>query len=94
VDEHWKVVFDVATNSLDFGSGFLDDEEVRALRAAAVDLGVDPMEATPHNFKAKYCPGHQPKTETYTSMAGGNAVTITRCEICDWVLREGEWKQW
>jgi hypothetical protein len=88
--EHWKVVFDIATNSLDFGSGFLDDEEVEALRAAAVDLGVDPMEATPHDFKGQYCPGHQPKT--HIAPVGGR--TITRCEICDWVLRDGEWKKW
>ena len=88
--EHWKVVFDVATNSLDFGSGFLDDEEVKALRAAAVDLGVDPMEATPHGFRAKYCPGHQPKTH----VAPAGVRTITRCEICHWVFSDGEWKQW
>jgi hypothetical protein len=49
-----KIVFDVAVNSLDFGSGFLDDEEVTALRSVAVVLGVDPMTATPDMFKCKY----------------------------------------
>jgi hypothetical protein len=92
VKEHWKVVFDVATNSLDFGSGFLDDAEVKALRAAAVDLGVDPMEATPHAFKGKYCPGHEPKEHFAPA---GNRPPITRCIHCDWRQHDnGEWKQW
>lgn len=45
-----QCVFDAAINSMDFGSGFLDDEEVAALRELAVILGVDPMEATPRQF--------------------------------------------
>lgn len=55
-------VFDTAVHSLDFGSGFLDDEEVRHLRAIAVALGVDPMEATPRQFKCKYKGAHTPHT--------------------------------
>lgn len=54
-----QVVFDVAVHSTDFGSGFLDDEEVEALRGVAVLLGVDPMEATPENFKCKYTGLHR-----------------------------------
>jgi hypothetical protein len=46
--------FDTAVNSMDFSSGFLDDEEVTALRACAVVLGVDPLQATPQNFICKY----------------------------------------
>ena len=46
--------FDTAVNSMDFGSGFLDDDEVTALRACAEVLGVDPMVATPQNFLCKY----------------------------------------
>jgi len=54
-----RVVFDTAVHSMDFGSGFLDDEEVEALRAAAIVLGVDPDEATPQNFKCKYRGHHR-----------------------------------
>ena len=57
--ETLRVVFDTAINSMDFGSGFLDDEEVKALRAVAVILGVDPMVATPDTFKCKYGSPHQ-----------------------------------
>ena len=49
-----RVVFDVAVHSMDFGSGFLDDEEVAALRDVAVILGTDPDEATPGNFRCQY----------------------------------------
>jgi len=33
--------FDIAINSMDFGSGFLSTEEVNNLRALAVALGVE-----------------------------------------------------
>lgn len=49
-DDPIRVVFDIAISSLDFGSGFLDNAEVRALRTLAVQLGVDPDEATPFNW--------------------------------------------
>lgn len=55
-----QIVFDAAVGSLDFSSGFLDDEEVAGLRAIAVLLGVDPMVATPLNFKCKYDGKHEP----------------------------------
>lgn len=54
-----QILFDIAINSLDFGSGWLDDEEVEALRECAVTLGVDPITATPDGFKCKYTNEHQ-----------------------------------
>lgn len=51
--EDLRVVFDTAVGSLDFASGFLDNDEVLALQRVAVVLGVDPMKATPHNFDLK-----------------------------------------
>jgi len=51
--ETLQVVFDVAVESLDFASGFLDNDEVMELRCVAGLLGVDPMKATPHNFDLK-----------------------------------------
>ena len=47
-------VFDIAVHSMDFGSGFLDDEEVSALREIADLLDVDPDAATLSNYKCKY----------------------------------------
>lgn len=52
--EDAKALFDIAVGSMDFGSGFLDNEEVDILRAFAVKLGLDPMEATPSNFRKTY----------------------------------------
>lgn len=49
--ETLQVVFDTAVHSLDFSSGFLDHDEVIALRATARLLGVDPEAATPINFR-------------------------------------------
>jgi hypothetical protein len=57
--EQTRVLFDIAIQSLDFGSGCLDDDEVEVLRAVAVSLGVDPWDATPDNHRPKYCPGHE-----------------------------------
>ena len=52
-------VFDIATESMDFGSGFLDEEEVLALRALAEALGVDPLLATPRNLKCRFTGTHE-----------------------------------
>jgi len=49
-----QIVLATAAGSMDAGSGFLDDEEVDALRAAAVALGVDPIEVTPRNHRCRY----------------------------------------
>jgi hypothetical protein len=49
-----QILFDALVQSMDFGSGFLDTEEVEALRAMAVVLGVDPAQATPAEFTARY----------------------------------------
>lgn len=49
-----QIAFDSAVNSMNFGSGFLDREEVEALRAVAVVLGVDPKVATPRNHWCGY----------------------------------------
>ena len=56
----WRAVFDIAIGSMNFGSGFLDHEEVEHLRKAAVILGVDPELATPDNFLCQYRDYHDP----------------------------------
>jgi hypothetical protein len=65
----------VAVSSMNFGSGFLDDEEVACLRRAAEILGVEVEEATPKNFLCKYRRHHdaEPYLDFYmfTSFADG-----------------------
>lgn len=69
-----QVVFDTAVQSMDFGSGMLDKEEVDALRACAVLLGVDPRLATPVNVVCQYERQHEWR---YRDPWGG-AVTGTK----------------
>lgn len=52
--EALRILFDAVTNSLDFGSGYLDSEDVEALREIAVILGVDPWVATPSEHRRNY----------------------------------------
>lgn len=47
-------VFDALVNSMDFGSGFLETDDVKALRELAVAIGVDPNAGTPAEFKGAY----------------------------------------
>lgn len=53
-----QTLFDLVVGSMDFGSGYMVDEEVEAMREVAVLLGVDPMNGTPENFKCKYAGSH------------------------------------
>lgn len=63
-----QAVLDVATMSMDFASGFLDDEQVEALRKLAIVVGVDPIVVTPSNFVCKYTGRHewQPAPQRFT----------------------------
>jgi hypothetical protein len=70
-----RAVFDIAVGSMDFGSGFLDDAEVETLRRVAVVIGVDPMEATPSIFAAKYHHAFHP----YTFKGGAKSSHCSRC---------------
>lgn len=49
-----RMLYDLAVGSMDFGSGFMDDEEVDLLRTFAERLSLDPMAATPSTFRRKY----------------------------------------
>src|SRR6185312_11238594 len=49
-----QIVFDALVHSMDFGSGFLGTEDVHGLREVAVALGVDPIEATPGEFRKDF----------------------------------------
>lgn len=54
--QRWALaaLFDLCVGSMDFGSGFLDKEDVVALRAVAVVLGVDPMTGVPSDYKTEF----------------------------------------
>lgn len=49
-----QALLDVATGSMDFGSGFLDNEQVEVMRAIAVLLGIDTARVTQQNFICQY----------------------------------------
>jgi hypothetical protein len=49
-----QTLFDIIVASLDFGSGFLDQEQTEILRRTAEQLGVDPMEATPSEYRRSF----------------------------------------
>lgn len=43
-------LFDAVTNSMEFGSGLLETDDVMCMREVADLLGVDPMKGTPYEF--------------------------------------------
>jgi hypothetical protein len=57
-------LFDTAVNSMDFGSGFLDHDEVVTLRRFASLLDVEKMTATPENFRKQFNHHYRPQTRT------------------------------
>jgi hypothetical protein len=77
-----QAVFDVAVGSMDFGSGFLCDEDVEHLRAAAVVLGVDPLVGTPTNFVCKYTGEHKWADELPAPQAEWYAKTFPNVRVC------------
>jgi hypothetical protein len=60
-----QALYDICVHSMDFGSGFLVDEEVQQLRAVAEVLGQDPMDATPSDFTKKYPHAYKAYFNTY-----------------------------
>lgn len=49
-----RALLDLATSSMDFGSGFWTEEDAEIARKAARRLGVDPVLVTPSNFVCKF----------------------------------------
>lgn len=74
-----RALLDVATGSLDFGSGFLDNEQVEVLRRLATVVGIDPILVTPSNFTFQY--GCQAKGE-HKWQAVEWRGTNWFCEVC------------
>lgn len=68
-------LYDIAVNSMDFGSGFLGDEEVEQLRAVAVLLGHDPLDATPFNDMSRY-------PHAFDAAKGAHNIPTDYCRRC------------
>ena len=56
-------LFDALATSMDFGSGFLETDDVKALRELAVLIGVDPLLGTPDTFVKDYPHPFKPMTD-------------------------------
>jgi hypothetical protein len=81
--EKLQALFDMAVGSSDFGSGFLDTEEVELLREVAVTIGADPMDATPFTFATQYShPYGEPSGNPPISQTTGLPVERP-CRHCD-----------
>lgn len=68
-----REMFDIICCSMDFGSGFLDTPQVDLLRRVAVELGVNPMKATPSNQAENYPHAFEAYTNWYNN---------TYCSTC------------
>lgn len=72
--EELKQLFDLIVGSLDFGSGFLDNDDVVLLRKLATVLGVNPMVATPYTDRKTYPhafePYDDPRSNSYCHFCG------------------------
>lgn len=75
-----RALFDLATGSMDFGSGFLDQSDVEALRKVAKLLGVDPLLATPSNFTCQYRGVHEWTDQVWGGLGGPGKGRY--CRIC------------
>lgn len=53
-------MFDLIVGSLDYGSGFLDTDDVNTTRRVAVMLGRDPMDGTPSSQARNYVHDFRP----------------------------------
>lgn len=70
-----RALFDLAVNSLDFGSGFWDREDTEVARRVAVLLGVDPMVATPSLDRRNYPHG-------FVAYGEPTPYQLGRCQVC------------
>lgn len=75
-----RALLDVATGSMDFVSGFLENEQVEALRKIAGVLDVDPLLVTPSNFVCLY-KGHH-AWRFVEGIHAGSRGPHWRCPLC------------
>lgn len=82
--EDIKALLDIATHSMDWGSGFLDHEEVATLRRVAEAVGVDPIEVTPSEWRRQYAHEFKavpPRPAHLRPIDGPLAPTCTFCHV-------------
>ena len=81
--EQVRAVLDLITGTLDYGSGFLCDEDVVLVRSVAAAIGVDPNNVTPYNYVCKYnndAKPHRLTTRSYGNLGGPGGERW--CTIC------------
>lgn len=71
--EDVKFLLDLVGDSLNFGSGFYDTEEVDRLREIADVIGLDPWDYTPDSQGRNYPHKHKPFSENWK----------VRCGLCE-----------
>lgn len=80
-----RALLDLATSSMDFGSGFWDEEQTEIARKIAGVLDVDPQLVTPYNFACKYNGKHHwqhiPKSDR-TDYGGATRICV-QCRHTD-----------
>ena len=69
--ETLQKLFDIAMSGAAASSGYMDNEEVEALRSLAPILGISEIEATPSSFRAQYA--HEFKPRKF-----GNQIVLDR----------------
>lgn len=65
---------------MDFGSGFLCEDEVNVLRDVAQLLGIDPMVVTPSNLTCQFKGTHQWSKEPWGALGGKKGTW--HCVLC------------
>ncbi len=82
--EDAQALFDMTTSSMNFGSGFLDSDDVNLLRKLAVLIGVDPSKGTPEEFKSQY-------PHEYAAYFGDLVCRYPRCgKVSDDPIHNGD----
>lgn len=81
--EDLRALFDLAVNSLNFGSGFWGRDDTEVARRVAALLGVDPLVATPRDAARHY---------PHPFKASGTAQYQLDC--CEHCLRPQEEHRW
>lgn len=76
-----RALLDLATGSMDFGSGFWDNEQVEIARATAVKLDIDPNDVTTRNFICDYNGGHDFTGATRSAHWGETYTNCLRCSL-------------
>lgn len=89
-----QALLDLAVSSLDFGSGFWDQDEALAARHAAELLGLCPNAVTPGNIKMFFepCEGTIVRPAmSFSSLA--DVEHVDHDKVSGWIA-PGEWRKW